>query len=58
MGGNNSKQQVFEIDDYGSLSLDSLNSLPDLDKKIIAQIEMLLKLLSEKGREYWMAYYG
>jgi hypothetical protein len=28
------------------------------DKKLINQIDLCLKNLSENGREYWAAYYG
>ncbi len=41
--------------DYGVIDL---KSLTDSDRKIIEQIDVLLKQLSEEGREYWMAYYG
>ena len=34
------------------------DNLPNKDKKIIDEIDKLLKKLSEKGRDFWQTYYG
>jgi len=39
-------------------SLNDYNFLPLKDRKLIDQIEALLKKLSPKGKEYWRTYYS
>lgn len=46
------------INDYHKRTNVDYKKLSNSDKKLIDQIDLCLKNLSRKGKEYWGTYYG